>query len=167
MNKQETCLFKDLYKDNKRKVEKKDNNDNKNENEDINQYNLFGSTQMEIQLYQNIKEFNEKYYLNGKNNKYLKDDYSYDVEKIVFDDDKEFYLPYNKTALFINQQRFVTPYDIHDTMVYFVSNDYYWKSKKGQSLTDEIDGLKRNCENYIDDFDNETIKEYCRCIPFQ
>ena len=66
-----------------------------------------------------------------------------------------------------NQQNIVTPYDIHDTMVYLVSNDDDWKSKKGQSLTEEIDGLKRNCENYIDDFDNETINEYCRCIPFQ
>ena len=97
--------------------------------------------------------------MNSNKNKYIKDDYSYDVERIVFDDDKEFYLPYNKTALFINQQRFVTPYDIHDTMVYFVSNDYYWKSKKGQSLTDEINGLKRNCEIYMDDFDKGFIFE--------
>ena len=87
------------------------------------------------------------------------------ILKIVLDDN-EFYLPYNKTAIFINQQRFITPYDIHDTMVYLVSNDYYWKSKKGQTLTEEIDGLKRNCSLYLDDFDNKTINEYCRCIPF-
>ncbi len=117
-----------------------------------------------MKVYQDLKEFNEKYYLNN-NNKVIKEDYSYDIEKIVFDD-KDFYLPYNKTALFINQQRFITPYDIHDTLVYLVSNDYFWKSKKGQTLTDEIDGLKRNCNLYIDDFDNETIKEYCHCIPF-
>ena len=42
-------------------------------------------------------------------------------------------------------------------MVYLVSNDYHWKSKKGQSLTEEINGLKRNCEIYIYDFDNQTF----------
>jgi hypothetical protein len=176
LTKKDTCLFGDLYsnihnnRNNKNKLNKKKNNNikdkNENENKNENTFNLLGTTK-ELQIYQNIQEFNEKYYLNSNKNKYIKDDYSYDVERIVFDDDKEFYLPYNKTALFINQQRFVTPYDIHDTMVYFVSNDYYWKSKKGQSLTDEINGLKRNCEIYMDDFDNETIKEYCRCIPFQ
>ena len=174
-NKQDTCSFEDLYSTlyNNRDYKKKEKKMEKNNNNNENKYNLFGSTSKEIKLYQNIKDFIEKYYLNDNNNKYIKDDYSddsYDVEKIVFDDNKDdndFYLPYNKTALFINQQRFVTPYDIHDTMVYFVSNDDDWKSKKGQSLTNEIDGLKRNCDNYIDDFDNETINEYCRCIPFQ
>ena len=112
-----------------------------------------------------MKKFNEEYYLNSKTNQIIKDDYSYDMEKIILEDN-EFYLPYNKTAIFINQQRFITPYDIHDTMVYLVSSDYYWKSKKGQTLTEEIDGLKRNCSLYLDDFDNETINEYCRCIPF-
>ena len=34
------------------------------------------------------------------------------------------------------------------------------------TLTEEIDGLKRNCSLYLDDFDNKTINEYCRCIPF-
>lgn len=139
------------------------NNDNKSSGENI---NTFKSNSYQLKVYQDLKAFKEKYYINSNKNKIIKDDYSYDVEKIVLDDE-EFYLPYNKTALFINQQRFITPYDIHDTMVHFVSDDYYWKSKKGQTLTNEIDGLKRNCQIYIDDFDNKTINEYCHCIPFQ
>ena len=165
-SKRNSCLFEDLYKKmNKNKDKKKEKNKKEINNNTIsnNNYDVFG-TRKELKVYQDLKEFNEKYYLNN-NNKVIKEDYSYDIEKIVFDD-KDFYLSYNKTALFINQQRFITPYDIHDTLVYLVSNDYFWKSKKGQTLTDEIDGLKRNCSLYIDDFDNETIKEYCHCIPF-
>ena len=165
-SKRNSCLFEDLYKKmNKNKDKKKEKNKKEINNNTIssNNYDIFG-TRKELKVYQDLKEFNEKYYLNN-NNKVIKEDYSYDIEKIVFDD-KDFYLSYNKTALFINQQRFITPYDIHDTLVYLVSNDYFWKSKKGQTLTDEIDGLKRNCSLYIDDFDNETIKEYCHCIPF-
>ena len=165
-SKRNSCLFEDLYKKmNKNKDKKKEKNKKEINNNTIsnNNYDVFG-TRKELKVYQDLKEFNEKYYLND-NNKVIKEDYSYDIEKIVFDD-KDFYLPYNKTALFINQQRFITPYDIHDTLVYLVSNDYFWKSKKGQTLTDEIDGLKRNCSLYIDDFDNETINEYCHCIPF-
>ena len=163
LNKKDTCLFEDLYN-------KKDNinnkNNGKNENKEQNNYNIVSNSRKEIQLYQSLKEFSEKYYLNNNKNKVLRDDYSYDVEKIIFED-KDFYIPYNKTAIFINQQRFVTPYDIHDTMVYLISNDYYWKSKKGQTLTEEINGLERYCEKYDEDFDNETIKEYCHCIPFE
>ena len=168
LKKKETCLFEDLYK----KKENTNKNNKKSENqEDLNieqnsYNNIVSSSRKDIQVYQNLKEFSEKYYLNSSKNKVIKDDYSYDIEKIIFDDN-DFYSPYNKSAIFINQQRFVTPYDIHDTMVYFISNDYYWKSKKGQSLTEEINGLERDCEKYEDDFDNQTIKEYCHCIPFE
>ena len=157
LNKKQTCLFEDLY--NKKHLNKNKNNIYQNN------YNLFGNSQ-ESKMYQNLKEFNDNYYLKSNKDEVIKDDYSYDIEKIIYEDN-EFYLPYNKTALFINQQRFVTPYDIHDTMVYFVSSDYYWKSKKGQSLTEEINGLERNCEIFIDDFDNQTMNEYCRCVPFE
>ena len=109
-------------------MNKKEEDKYSNDNIIKNDYNIFGSTSKELKVYQSLKEFSEKYYLNSKKNKIIKDDYSYDVEKIIYDDN-EFYLPYNRTALFINQNRFITPYDIHDTMVYFVSNDYYWKSK--------------------------------------
>ena len=165
INRRQSCLFEDI-KNNKNKKNKKKtptNNDNKSSEQNL---NTFKSNSYQLKVYQDLKAFKEKYYINSNENKIIKDDYSYDVEKIVLDDE-EFYLPYNKTALFINQQRFITPYDIHDTMVHFVSDDYYWKSKKGQTLTKEIDGLKRNCQIYIDDFDNQTINEYCRCIPFQ
>jgi len=150
-----------------KKKNKKKNEDENNKGINISDYNynIIGGTKNELKVYQDLKKFNDEYYLNSNITKEIKEDYSYDMEKIILDDN-EFYLPYNKTAIFINQQRFITPYDIHDTLVYLVSNDYFWKSKKGQTLTDEIDGLKRNCSLYIDDFDNETIKEYCHCIPF-
>ena len=171
INKKESCLFEELYKKrsdkNNKKKKKEDNKKEVNEENKNNDYSydIIGGNKKGLKVYQDLQQFREKYYLNNHKNNLIKEDYSYDIEKIVIDD-KEFYFPYNKTAIFINQQRFITPYDIHDTMVYLVSSDYYWKSKKGQTLTDEIDGLKRNCSIYIDDFDNETINEYCRCIPF-
>ena len=171
INKKESCLFEELYKKrsdkNNKKKKKEDNKKEANEENKNNyySYDLIGGNKKGLKVYQDLQKFREKYYLNNHKNNLIKEDYSYDIEKIVIDD-KEFYFPYNKTAIFINQQRFITPYDIHDTMVYLVSSDYYWKSKKGQTLTDEIDGLKRNCSLYLDDFDNETINEYCRCIPF-
>jgi hypothetical protein len=171
INKKESCLFEELYKKrsdkNNKKKKKEDNKKEVNEENKSNDYSydIIGGNKKGLKVYQDLQQFREKYYLNNHKNNLIKEDYSYDIEKIVIDD-KEFYFPYNKTAIFINQQRFITPYDIHDTMVYLVSSDYYWKSKKGQTLTDEIDGLKRNCSLYLDDFDNETINEYCRCIPF-
>ena len=129
-------------------------------------YNPLTNSLKDLQVYKDLNEFNLKYYLNNGENNQFNDDYSYDNEKIIYDD-KDFYNCYNKTALLINQQRFITPYDIHDTMVYFVANDYIWRSKKGQSLTKEIDGTKRKCDKYIDDFDNATMSEYCHCINFQ
>ena len=171
INKKESCLFEELYKKrsdkNNKKKKKEDNKKEVNEENKNNDYSygIIGGNRKGLKVYQDLQKFREKYYLNNHKNNLIKEDYSYDIEKIVIDD-KEFYFPYNKTAIFINQQRFITPYDIHDTMVYLVSSDYYWKSKKGQTLTDEIDGLKRNCSLYLDDFDNETINEYCRCIPF-
>ena len=171
INKKESCLFEELYKKrsdknnkNKKKEDNKKEINEENKNNDYS-YDIIGGNKKGLKVYQDLQKFREKYYLNNHKNNLIKEDYSYDIEKIVIDD-KEFYFPYNKTAIFINQQRFITPYDIHDTMVYLVSSDYYWKSKKGQTLTDEIDGLKRNCSLYLDDFDNETINEYCRCIPF-
>jgi hypothetical protein len=170
INRERSCLFENLNKKNNKKNKKEKNKEkDKEEKSETNNseynYNILNGNKKEIKLYQDLKAFKEKYYLNNNKQKAIKQDYSYDIEKIVLDDN-EFYLPYNKTAIFINQQRFITPYDIHDTMVYLVSSDYYWKSKKGQTLTEEIDGLKRNCSLYLDDFDNKTINEYCRCIPF-
>ena len=145
------------------------NKKNKNKNIKLKfdkNYNPITNSKKDLQTYKILKEFSSKYYLNREENNQFIDDYSYDNEKIIYDD-KDFFNCYNKTALLINQQRFITPYDIHDTMVYFVSNDYIWRSKKGQSLTKEIDGTKRKCDKYIDDFDNATITEYCHCINYK
>ena len=162
-NKNEDYLNKDLYDNNNNINIKKEYNKKENNYKDINNSN------QEAKIYIDFEEYLKRYYLNKNiNNKdtIINDDNSYE-EKTIIIDENAFYCPYNKTAIFINQQRFVTPYDIHDTMVYLVSNDNSWKSKKGQTLTEEIDGLKRSCELYIDDFDNQTINEYCHCIPFQ
>ena len=162
-NKNDEYLNKDLYDNNNNINIKKEYNKKENNYKDINNSN------QETKVYIDFEEYLKKYYLNKNfNNKdiIINDENSYE-EKIIIIDENAFFCPYNKTAIFINQQRFVTPYDIHDTMVYLVSNDNSWKSKKGQTLTEEIDGLKRSCELYIDDFDNQTINEYCHCIPFQ
>ena len=69
---------------------------------------------------------------------------------------------YNKTAISINQQRFITPFDIHDTfldMININKTKYPQMIDKGQSLFKEINGLKRKCENY-----NQNIPEnICFC----
>ena len=59
---------------------------------------------------------------------------------------------YNSTALEINEQRFITPYDIHSTfldIIYFneSNNDY---NKFGQALDIEINGRIRNYMVYSD-----------------
>ena len=46
---------------------------------------------------------------------------------------------YNKTAMIINEQKMVTPYDIYMTMINGLKiDDNNVKSKKGQSLDVEI-----------------------------
>ena len=53
----------------------------------------------------------------------------------------------------INQQRLVTPYDIHDTLLdmfgYKLNDKVY--SRKGKSIFSEINGLERNCDFYKQD----------------
>ena len=69
---------------------------------------------------------------------------------------------YNKTALMINQQRFITPFDIHDTLLDMINVDkkkYPQMIDKGQSLFQEINGLKRYCSNY----DNKIPQNWCFC----
>ena len=77
-------------------------------------------------------------------------------------------LPKNKnideTYLEINQQRMVTPYDIHDTLLdifgYHINDNVY--SRKGKSIYTEINGLERNCDYYSQDI----ITLWCRCFDF-
>ena len=68
---------------------------------------------------------------------------------------------YNHTAIEINEQRYITPYEIHETLCDMTGlyNEKYI-SKYGQTLFQEI-SEKRKCSDY------EQFKqsmEYCRCI---
>ena len=63
-----------------------------------------------------------------------------------------------------NEQRFVTPYDIHDTLIDFAGGNSNEYSNNGQSLLKEINGLNRNCLKYYNDFDD--IELYCSCIKY-
>ena len=64
----------------------------------------------------------------------------------------------------INQQRMVSPYDIHDTLLdmfgYHEKDNVY--SRKGKSVFKEINGLERNCDYYSQDI----IPLWCRCFDF-
>jgi hypothetical protein len=71
---------------------------------------------------------------------------------------------YNKTAMSINEQKFITPYDIYMTMLKGLKNVENYKSNKGKSLDEEIDGMERNCDKY-NDFNLKSNP--CRCINFK
>ena len=64
----------------------------------------------------------------------------------------------------INQQRLVSPYDIHDTLLdmlgYHQNNNIF--SRKGQSVYKEVNGLERNCDYYSQDI----MPIWCRCFDF-
>ena len=64
----------------------------------------------------------------------------------------------------INQQRLVTTYDIHDTLLdmfgYKLNDKVY--SRKGKSIFSEINGLERNCDFYKQDL----LPLWCRCKDF-
>ena len=69
----------------------------------------------------------------------------------------------DETYLEINQQRMVSPYDIHDTlldMFGYHKKDFY--SRKGKSVYTKINGLERNCDYYSQDI----IPLWCRCFDF-
>ena len=80
--------------------------------------------------------------------------------------DKDNY--YNKSGLILNEQKFITPYDIFMTMLLnFNDIEENVKNNKGQELDIEIDGMKRNCYTY-DDYNvkGERTETFCRCINF-
>ena len=70
----------------------------------------------------------------------------------------------NEFYLERNQQRLVTPYDIHDTLLdmfgYSLKDNVF--SRKGKSVFNEINGLERDCEYYSQDI----LPVWCRCIDF-
>ena len=75
---------------------------------------------------------------------------------------------YNKTAMIINEQKMVTPYDIYMTMINGLKiDDNNVKSKKGQSLDVEINGMKRNCDFYNDYYVKGVYTKACVCINFE
>ena len=62
-----------------------------------------------------------------------------------------------------NQQILITPYDIHDTLIFIIQSKE--KSIKGQSIFEQINGKKRKCNIYKVEYENE-IEERCPCINF-
>ena len=66
----------------------------------------------------------------------------------------------------INQQRLVSPYDIHDTLLdmfgFGYQQNYKIYSRKGQSVYKEVNGLERNCDYYSQDI----MPIWCRCFDF-
>ena len=66
----------------------------------------------------------------------------------------------------INQQRLVSPYDIHDTLLdmfgFGYQQNYKIYSRKGQSVYKEVNGLERYCDYYSQDI----MPIWCRCFDF-
>ena len=64
----------------------------------------------------------------------------------------------------INQQRIVSPYDIHDTLLdmfgYKLEDNVF--SRKGKSVFNKINGLERDCNYYEQDL----LPIWCRCEDF-
>ena len=67
-----------------------------------------------------------------------------------------------KNNLEKNQQIFITPYDIHDTMIDIIygEENLKLKSRFGRSLFRELNEIERNCEKY----EELTNNNLCRCI---
>jgi phosphoglycerol transferase MdoB-like AlkP superfamily enzyme len=72
---------------------------------------------------------------------------------------------YNNTALLLNEQTLVTPYEIYATLLDNLGfNDTYYNKEKSSPLDKEIDKSKRTCELYYDDFKfYSTDMKLCRC----
>ena len=72
---------------------------------------------------------------------------------------------YNNSALILNEQTFVTPYEIYATLLDNLGlNSSFYNSKKSSPLDKKIDNSKRNCELYYQDFKFYSDDlELCRC----
>ena len=74
---------------------------------------------------------------------------------------------YNKNIVHINEQRLVTPYDIHDSILDFANvnvSEIDVFANLGQSIFKKVNGMKRKCENYKSSFSH--INTYCHCINY-
>ena len=76
---------------------------------------------------------------------------------IMFYDDKNFIL--NNNQIMYNQQKFVTAYDIYETLLHICFGEEQFKNSNGKSLFSYIDESQRNCEKYY-----ELKSSDCRCL---
>jgi hypothetical protein len=72
-------------------------------------------------------------------------------------------LKINESNIIDNEQKFITPYDIHDTIIDIINGNEY--SDNGISVFQKIDSLKRNCDSYNDDYDDK--KRFCSCLNYR
>ena len=73
---------------------------------------------------------------------------------------------YNLENIIFNQQKMITPYDIHDTLLHMINvNKYDYKNmdpNRGQSLFMKINGKERNCQKY----NGEITNDFCFCQKY-
>ena len=73
---------------------------------------------------------------------------------------------YNLENIAFNQQKMITPYDIHDTLLDMINvNKYDYKNmvqNRGQSLFMKINGKERNCQKY----NGEITNDFCFCQKY-
>jgi hypothetical protein len=70
----------------------------------------------------------------------------------------------NDKELLFNQQTFITPYDIYDTLINIIYNEnsnITFYTGKGDSVLNSIKTKERNCKKYF-----EMKKDFCRCIDY-
>ena len=68
-----------------------------------------------------------------------------------------------KSIIKENQQKFITAYDIHDTMIYLLNSNEGFYTRKGQTIFKPINAKERDCNFY----DKEIPPEWCRCINYK
>ena len=71
----------------------------------------------------------------------------------------------NETNIFYNQQKMITLYDIHDTLLDMMNiikyNNLKYVPVRRHSVFLKIDGKRRNCKNY-----KKELKNYCFCYDY-
>ena len=70
----------------------------------------------------------------------------------------------NQENIFYNQQKFITTFDLHDTLLDMINIEKMKYPKmnniKGQSLFEKTNGTKRNCETYKEELHSCYCKSY-------